>query len=497
MTVIYCLPSLLVFHWGLDTFQRNPRNGTARLLAAQHFTFLLMLFAIFAIQVLPVRDAPGIAIEGIGSLGVLLAAFGVHVLLRVLGWMDRWPRGVGLGLAYLWTIPGLWTIGTGHNLVNVTAFVRRGFWTVPLYNGSFHLAMAVAVLITGLLALGLGWSVWHQRDARRRGQMAGLRRGALYLTAADLFLGALLPRITPAWLPPYPYLVGFLLWLVAVRRTMTRYDFVPSRLQQYRNLFTGNPSPLLVVDRAGHIVEMNPAGQMLVGPTRDSLGALLPAAEADTWPRRWVVLASGQPLTGWDVEVVDARGIGRPLTIDGAAVMGDDRSYGVLVLHDTSVAQREQAKLSRLAYHDALTGLPNALQFTECLEALLAEPGTGEAGFAVCVVDLDNFKDLNDAAGHVAGNEALVEVARRLSRDRRPDDVVSRWGGDEFLVLLTDCGTAEAAQGAADRLAADVRQPLPRIGPRGFSLTVSIGVSLYPVHGRDAETLVRAADAAM
>ena len=158
--------------------------------------------------------------------------------------------------------------------------------------------------------------------------------------------------------------------------------------------------------------------------------------------------------------------------------------------------RREAAEKQHLALHDPLSGLPNRRHFHELLDAGLAGVRAGESGLAVLMLDLDRFKEINDALGHDTGDALLREVGERLRAHLDGRGRVARFGGDEFAVLLPTDGTGEAALAAAAELAEVVEQPF-RIGPLALAARASVGVAAAPLHGDDPETLIRHADVAM
>jgi diguanylate cyclase (GGDEF)-like protein len=158
-----------------------------------------------------------------------------------------------------------------------------------------------------------------------------------------------------------------------------------------------------------------------------------------------------------------------------------------------------QARLAHLAYHDALTDLPNRLLFQEHLEQAIARARRGNQAVAVLFVDLDDFKLVNDSHGHSTGDELLRVVADRLRDAVRATDVVARLGGDEFLVLVADVELQAAAE-AAERVAENIRAALSapvRLEPGELYTHASIGASLYPADAESAEELLSKADIAM
>jgi diguanylate cyclase (GGDEF)-like protein len=154
-----------------------------------------------------------------------------------------------------------------------------------------------------------------------------------------------------------------------------------------------------------------------------------------------------------------------------------------------------QEELRHQAYHDALTGLPNRVLFTDRLAETLAREAAGARTHAVLFLDLDHFKNINDSWGHATGDELLVQVAERLRRDVRPGDLPARLGGDEFALLLEDTNAAGAEQ-AAQRIA-DALSPAFSVSGREAKIHASIGIAVTGPHADTAEELLRNADIAM
>ncbi len=155
---------------------------------------------------------------------------------------------------------------------------------------------------------------------------------------------------------------------------------------------------------------------------------------------------------------------------------------------------RAQRSLAHRAAHDDLTGLPNRAAFHECLSEASEHLTRHRQMYAVLALDLDGFKDVNDAYGHAAGDELLRQIAQRMRHSLREGDVVARLGGDEFAVLQLSVSEREAAVRLAERLIAEVNMPYCIEG-RSIGINVSVGIALAPECG-DGEALLRAADEA-
>ncbi len=158
--------------------------------------------------------------------------------------------------------------------------------------------------------------------------------------------------------------------------------------------------------------------------------------------------------------------------------------------------QSANRRLRELAFRDALTGLPNRLHFEERLDATLAQVGRQAGAMAVLFIDIDGFKAVNESFGHAAGDEVLRELGRRLHALARSQDIVARAGGDEFLMLMVNPGSPEAAAHAAQELQHAVTAPYRLPNGSEVRLSCSIGIAVFPEHG-PISRLIPNADAAM
>ncbi|MDJ0661730.1 MAG: EAL domain-containing protein [Crocosphaera sp.] len=168
------------------------------------------------------------------------------------------------------------------------------------------------------------------------------------------------------------------------------------------------------------------------------------------------------------------------------------RSY----LFDITARKKAEKNLEYRAFYDTLTDLPNRNYFDEKLEIALIKAKNNDYLMAVLFLDLDSFKNINDSLGHKIGDQLLKLFAKRLTASVRNDDVVSRWGGDEFTLLLPQINTPEDTITLAQRILDDLKQPFEVSGHQLYIKT-SIGIAIYPQDGEDSETLLKNADAAL
>jgi diguanylate cyclase (GGDEF)-like protein/PAS domain S-box-containing protein len=184
---------------------------------------------------------------------------------------------------------------------------------------------------------------------------------------------------------------------------------------------------------------------------------------------------------------------------DSTAPIHDRRGQvtgAVMVFHDVSTARALSSKMSHLAQHDSLTDLPNRILFSDRLTEAIAAAHRYDRKLAVLFLDLDRFKHINDSLGHAVADRLLQSVAQRLHACVRASDTVSRQGGDEFVILLSEVTRAQDAAVSAEKILLAVRTP-HHIDQHGLHLTASIGIVTYPDDGTDAETLMKNADFAM
>jgi diguanylate cyclase (GGDEF)-like protein len=211
------------------------------------------------------------------------------------------------------------------------------------------------------------------------------------------------------------------------------------------------------------------------------------------------VLATGEPCSDvlLQLKVPEAprrwlRVNARPLVSTGAAGHGGVLSSTV----DVTRLVEQERRLQRQAHYDALTLLPNRLLLSDRMKQAIAHSRRNGEMLAVCLMDLDGFKPVNDTLGHKAGDQLLQEIARRLEESIRADDTAARVGGDEFALLLGGLKSPQHAEQVLQRLLDAIAMPCAIAG-QAVRVTASIGVTLFPIDAGDADQLLRHADQAM
>ena len=168
----------------------------------------------------------------------------------------------------------------------------------------------------------------------------------------------------------------------------------------------------------------------------------------------------------------------------------------VIILEDVTERKRAQERITHLAKFDELTGLANRTQFRERINAMLATVHERGHALTIHLIDLDRFKSINDTLGHPIGDKLLKEVAFRLSAVIKPGDMITRFGGDEFVVLQTVTERRQDAEWLAKRLARTLKEPFEIDGHR-IDIGASIGIAVAPIDGVNADELLKKADMAL
>jgi diguanylate cyclase (GGDEF)-like protein/PAS domain S-box-containing protein len=265
---------------------------------------------------------------------------------------------------------------------------------------------------------------------------------------------------------------------------------------------------VLCTDISGNITYLNLVAETMTGWRREeAIGKPLPEVfrivDAPTYKtaRDPMAMAVEQNKTvGLTGNCVLIRRDGFESAIEDSAAPIHDRAGrvigAVIVFHDVSAARAMSLQMTHSAQHDLLTNLPNRLVLNNRMSQAISLAHRRRRSSAVLFLDLDHFKYINDSLGHATGDKLLQSVSKRLLAALRGSDTVSRQGGDEFIILLSEIVHSEDAAKAAKKILLSLGEP-HFIGGQDLHISGSIGISVYPADGEDAGTLIRNADTAM
>ncbi|MFA9274508.1 MAG: EAL domain-containing protein [Candidatus Aquirickettsiella gammari] len=268
-------------------------------------------------------------------------------------------------------------------------------------------------------------------------------------------------------------------------------------------VFTSSYEGIMVVSKEGLISKVNPAFTRISGYRSDEVVGKNPNILSsgrhtkEFYRQLWADLIKQD---FWSGEIWNRRKSGEEyaelLSISTVRDEFGAIMHFIAVFSDISRIKSHEAELDKIAYYDILTGLPNRRLLGDRLDQALSRAQRDQSSLAVCFLDLDGFKAINDQYGHHVGDQLLIGVSAHLRAVLRANDSLARLGGDEFVILLSDIKNSMESVQILDRILAAANRSV-RVDGNDLSVSVSIGVSLYPGDNANADSLLRHADQAM
>ena len=501
----FALAAVTVFAVGIAILLRERFSRVGWL----HFFLSFSIGGWQLFTVLEVMSTTAMVAAGWTRVTTLFALFILplqyHFCCVVTGRLRAHRRAVaGAWVATALLVAGLWA-GLFH-----AGLVHHSWGYYPLYAPLGWTFIAFTVVVVNL-CIGMYWRLY--RDNRPGGVTS--KRGLLLLAA--LLVGALgaidfLPTLGVGIFP-----FGGL--AVTVSNLINAYTTWKYRLVEITPAYAADQlmdsmsDGVVLIDRDGVVRLVNPAACEILGIDRAALVNRLPPAGLATEVLGWQHIPffpSSETSLG-EREYVAPDGTRRVLDANVALLRepGLDPGVAVITLRDITSAVQAQEQIERLAYYDSLTHLPNRLLLRERFDEALARARRARALAVTLFMDLDRFKQVNDTLGHDAGDMLLKGVAERISACVRETDWVlrnadetggstlARLGGDEFVLLLAPMERPEDAAKVAARILEALSRPFTLKRGAEVISGASIGISVYPHDGDDAETLMKKADLAM
>ena len=301
--------------------------------------------------------------------------------------------------------------------------------------------------------------------------------------------------------PNGPLFVGFMTDLSAVKAAETQLSIAAS-------VFEYSYEAVLILDADRAIVDVNPAFERMTGvPRSQGLGRYVhelyeDVAQEDGWGELQdfaSIWLSVHEEGHWQGELMGrgpSGGLMQRVSIASVTDDGEAPHHYIVVISDISEIKAYEQELEQFALYDSLTGLPNRRLLTDRLRHAIAHAQRSQSLLAICYLDLDGFKQVNDQHGHEAGDVLLIEVGRRIQRLLRSEDTLARLGGDEMVLLLGNLQQPDDGIPVLQRVLEVVNEPVTLPEGQGF-VSASMGYSLYPLDGDTPEQLMRLADQAM
>ncbi|MBK1700783.1 PAS domain S-box protein [Thiococcus pfennigii] len=296
---------------------------------------------------------------------------------------------------------------------------------------------------------------------------------------------------------------GRVVRLFGSMQDITEQQRAQTQLRLAANVFAHSIEGIIITDRNNRILDVNPSFTAVTGYTKEEAVGRDPKFLASGRHDKAFYSAMWQALEDdgfWHGEIWNRRKNGEVfpemLSISTVRDPAGRLHNHIGVFADITEAKAHEAQLNHIANYDHLTGAANRRLLTERLDQAIAGTHRDGSALAVCYLDLDGFKPLNDRYGHAVGDEFLVRMTKALRQTLREGDTIARLGGDEFVLLLTGLARPEDCFGLLDRILARVREPI-RVMDADHRVSASIGVTLCPPDVPDPDGLLRHADQAM
>lgn len=486
--VTHFVPIVYFVYILMDVLSRSRKRTEYLLVGGIIACCLSMFLEEFVRHYLPIEYSPIITAAWFSVSGITIVGLGLHLFVKLTNIEHRFPKFIYPWLFYLPTALVILNLFLNDEMVSGSAFQQAGIWKMPEYNTAYYVAMFGSNVFNAVYILILWRGIVHTGQKELREIYKQLIYGVLITVFFNLVIGTIDFK---GYLPPYPYIYGTWVWCVFLRHTMKKYEFLNHVEIRFEKLFNMSPAAIVLTDLDGHVREANPAARKLFAALNIRHGNISNMLQGE-------LLHRIRNQTAIQDVALSVHGGAGPveLVIDGDYVSVDYRPHLILIMRDVTAQMADRRELEFMAYHDMLTKLPNRKHFFEQLGKALAEAGPSGERLAVMIFDLDRFKAINDRFGHSAGDRALLQVADSIRAMLSGDDFAARLGGDEFIIFFRSASEDRVVRKIGELRAHLAGNPLAA-GGESHPIHISIGVSFYPEHGRDSDTLLNNADKAL
>ncbi len=284
---------------------------------------------------------------------------------------------------------------------------------------------------------------------------------------------------------------------------ITEQKAAESRLKLAASVFSHAHEGILITDATAQILEVNSTFTRITGYSREEVlgqnARILKSGRQG--PEFYSAMWQDLTTRGyWSGELWNRHKKGdlyaEKLSIAAVRDSDDGSLHYVALFSDITELKKHQQQLEHMAHYDALTGIPNRVLLGDRLQQAIAQSRRHQRGLAVAYLDIDGFKEVNDAHGHETGDQLLICIAQRLRDALREGDTLARLGGDEFVAVLTAIDSRHECESVLSRLLQAAATPI-KVRQHTLQLSASLGVTLFPQDGSDPDTLLRHADQAM
>ncbi|MCZ8520748.1 MULTISPECIES: EAL domain-containing protein [Paenibacillus] len=493
----YFFPGLLCVIMACEMEWRH--NAKGRTAAALMLSLASFFFGEMVRALLPLEYSLPILENWTGISGGLSVGFAYHFYTQFVRLNERVHPVLYYSICY--APPAVLTLllQSGYTSLMFRGTAVQGPWNKLLIEPTGYFVLMIFVLFYISAYIPLVLLARRQAPTERMKHKYAILAASSSILFVWVFLFGVIAELVP---PPVPlpslfFVYGTIIWVGMIRYLMIKYDFLSSIGNRYRILFETAPLSIMLLDREGRIRELNPTAKSMFGIHLAAGNSILDIFPEEKRPGALDIYQtafdSRTAHRGHIYTITTALGAAMHLSVDCDYFEYEDELLRMDITRDVTEVKQAEDRIREMAYSDALTRVGNRAQFHKRFGELVEE--RPERDMAVLMLDLDRFKQINDVLGHGTGDRLLVHVASSLASVLSGTHLITRLGGDEFLVLLTDVGRGEAER-TAQRILEKIREPF-RIADQELHLTSSIGIAHYPGDGRDTDTLMKHADNAM
>lgn len=483
LVVTHGIPILFLMYTATVVLLRNARkkeNITIALLCAG---YLCLFIEEMIRNVAHISYSPVLSSLVLSNIGIVLMCIGMHFIMLISKMDEKLPRWLTPTIYYVPLLAVVLNILLDAQLFSNQSFERIGMWNYPVYDMNYYATLLGSVVMNGIYTIPL-WLAKRGATEEHRSFLNTLIIAMLFIGAANFLLGMFSYGNV---LPPYPYLYIGLFFCYFLQRTMRKYEFLETFDKRYEKLFTMNPDAIVLIDNKQQIFEANPIAQKLLS-TYDMTFQQLYEQFDDTIVQK---LQLEEPIENMEL-TLQLHHKAHYFLVSADTLSLEYVQYRMILLRDVTTLKEQQLAIEYMAYHDALTKLPNRRYFYHKVPPMLQRAKRNGHHIAVYLIDINNLKMLNDHIGHEAGDESIVLLADILQQYVGEHGIVARIGGDEFVMSVNET-TSKISK---EQLIGDIQARYAKAVAHFENIPVgtSIGYSQFPTDAAQLDTLVTLAD---
>jgi diguanylate cyclase (GGDEF)-like protein len=491
------VPFTVTCHLAVELFMRNRKSRLHQLAAALIFSLSISYLATIAIIVIPWEANLSTILKIEYSCYFLAMIFMNYYFMKISKARIKSGRQHALILIPL---IGVFCLFVLPNFVNLHV-ETDGIWHVDKFSPGFAIIfflLAAVSIVNSTIILYKAKLRIRKRSAlvKEKYRIHNMFKGYIYSVVLLVISLIIRQAADVYWLQLLPAYC-LLIWSYSIHNAMINYDVISTTSRRYEMLFEMGLQGKVLLNELGFIIEANQRFGHMIGREDRGVGTrfvhyISPSIQ-ETFSRNYNQAYSGAAPLKLETEIKLATKETANVEVHSEYVEMEGDLFTFLIIRDITEWKRNEQTLYDLAYKDALTGLDNRWSFLDKLQRQLDE---SDKPSMVLLLDVDQFKLINDTLGHYAGDILLQQAAKNLASVLPEDAVLARLGGDEFVTQAFGIASHEQAAALANAIIDSFKTPIKLYG-KPYKVTVSIGICLLPVDGTDSEIVLRNADSAM